>query len=255
MWGQIGALLGGQALQSAGQIYADKKTRDWQQYMSNTAHQRETNDLIAAGLNPILSATGGKGASTPGAQGSNPMAGAAQAASDTAKTLAIDYQRINNEKVMVQANSAKAQAEKVNIDADTLLKLQLSGRNEQLVRKMEADILQTEQSTRTSSAEEARSKAQTGKVDQEVRVLKAIVPFITRGTGAIEDLVTWAKAGGKLGDAAYDLVKTVQEHMPPDVTRLGPAAVAKFIIEVITKHAPHVLQGFRGEATTDTRGP
>lgn len=39
--------------------------RDWQKMMSDTAHQREVRDLMAAGLNPVLSAMGGNGASTP----------------------------------------------------------------------------------------------------------------------------------------------------------------------------------------------
>ena len=61
----VGSFVGGEKRNEA-QIASAREQMAFQERMSNTAHQREIKDLRAAGLNPILSATGGRGASSPG---------------------------------------------------------------------------------------------------------------------------------------------------------------------------------------------
>lgn len=94
------------------QIGMTREQMEWQQNMSDTAHQREMLDLQRAGLNPILS---GRGGASTGGGGAAPQLenalGAGVASAQQAKLIQAQVQQAESAAELNTASAMKARAE------------------------------------------------------------------------------------------------------------------------------------------------
>lgn len=90
-----------------------RENREWQADMSGSAHQREVEDLKAAGLNPILSVN--SGASTPG--GATASAGSSPTSDFGGTALKLKEQKMQQEINDQNIATGKAQELKLKTDA------------------------------------------------------------------------------------------------------------------------------------------
>ncbi len=140
VWAAIGDAavdIYGQRVQNAANKAAADKQMNFQRDMSNTAHQREVNDLRLAGLNPMLSVN--SGSSTPsGAQYTavNEFGGV----QNSAKAILRMNQEMKNMKNM--EDKIKADTDVSKTQADLNQTADRTGQTVMQIREMERKILQ-----------------------------------------------------------------------------------------------------------------
>lgn len=192
--GVAGDLIGGHSARSAQRranqmnIQLQKDQQTWEERMSNTAWQRGTTDMLAAGINPMLAYSQG-GASTPNVSAAtvSPEDGLARSISSAgAKAMQaitmqqqlanIDLTQATAQKTRAEAQTAAAtsaravetvhyQVEKAKKEIENLIaNYQLTDAQRKQVQDMLPELIANALSTRRLQDSQAYSAQQTGRL-------------------------------------------------------------------------------------------
>nr|DAR43452.1 MAG TPA: minor capsid protein [Microviridae sp.] len=190
-----------------------QKNRDWQAMQSNTAHQREVNDLIAAGLNPVLSAMNGNGASvTSGstASSSNPSGASSQA--DTSLSSALVSLLSNSLQAMTSLASMSTSALTNSAVADKYTAAQ------RYAAELSSSASMYGANMSASTARDIQAMRQAQEIFMAQNYPTSLVPAVSAFLQSLSQGATGSSVSDNVGSMAYDLTHSAPSEFGKNIS-------------------------------------